>query len=48
MVGKEMMNLPFGYKDKIILAADKLTCGIYFYKVFQKERVIAMGKMVVE
>ena len=34
--------------NKIIIGRNKLNSGIYFYQVFQKEKVIAKGKMVAE
>ncbi|SRR5258706_239779 len=46
--GKEMMSSVFGNENKITLGRDKLGCGIYFYKVFEKEKIIAAGKMIIE
>jgi len=46
--GKEMMSLVFGNKNKITIGRDKLNRGIYFYKVFEKEKIIATGKIIIE
>jgi len=48
LVGQEILSSSFGNNDKVILSSDKLKNGIYFYKVFQKEKVISTGKMIVE
>ncbi len=48
LVGQEILSSSFGNNDKVILSRDKLKSGIYFYKVFQKEKPIGTGKIVVE
>jgi len=47
--GREVLNSTLeNNSNKLILSKSQLNTGIYFYKVFQKEKVIGMGKLVVE
>ena len=48
LYGREILKSGFGTGNKLIIGREKLTSGIYFYKVFQEEEVIATGKMMVE
>jgi len=48
LFGQEVIARTFGTDHKIILGRDKLSSGIYFYKVIQKEKIIATGKLVAE
>jgi hypothetical protein len=48
LVGQEIISADFGENNKIILGREKLTSGIYLYKVFQKEKMIATGKIMAE
>lgn len=47
LVGNEILSLSFGTDDNIILRKNNLSSGIYFYRVFQNEKPIAAGKIVV-
>jgi hypothetical protein len=46
--GRELVNSAFGNTNKIILYRKSLSEGIYFYKVYTKEKVITTGKMIAE
>src|SRR5258706_4726269 len=46
--GREIISSLFGNINKITIGRDKLNCGIYFFKVFEKEKIIATGKIMVE
>jgi hypothetical protein len=46
--GQEILNYSFGKNHKLILDRKRLHSGFYFYKVFQKEKTIGNGKIIVE
>jgi len=48
MLGREIISTTFGNDQKIILSTNKIDSGVYFYKVFQKNKVIATGKLFAE
>lgn len=48
MYGREIKRSTFGTSYKICLDRKLMSPGIYFYEVFQKENVIATGKIIVE
>jgi hypothetical protein len=48
VVGREIICSNFGNNNKIIIGRTKLNSGIYFFKVYQKEKVIATGKLAAE
>jgi hypothetical protein len=48
VVGREIISSDFGKENKIILGRDKLNSGIYIFRVYQKEKVIATGKILAE
>lgn len=48
LFGRKVITKTFGTDHKIIIGRDKLSSGIYFYEVIQKEKIIATGKLVAE
>lgn len=48
MVGQVVLSSVFQNTNKIIIEREKLNSGIYFYMIFQKEKVIGTGKMVLQ
>ncbi|MCX6248008.1 MAG: exo-alpha-sialidase [Bacteroidetes bacterium] len=46
--GRIIISSSFGKNNKIILDGKKMVAGLYFYKVFQNEKVLGTGKIVVE
>ncbi len=48
MYGRSLARKVFESTDKIILDRDNLESGIYFYKVFQNEKIISTGKIIAE
>ena len=48
LTGQEIISTSFGNRNKIIIDREKLANGIYFYKIFQKVKPVATGKIVVE
>jgi hypothetical protein len=46
--GREIANAAFGITNKINFYRNTLSNGIYFYKVYTKEKVITTGKIVAE
>ena len=48
LYGRNVSNLNFGNKNKIILGKKTLSNGIYFYKINEREKTIAEGKIIIE
>jgi hypothetical protein len=48
VLGHEVLTIIFGSDNKVILSRDNLSNGIYFYRVFQKDKLLACGKLSVE
>ncbi len=46
--GQQIISSAFGINNKLIIDRDNLKSGIYFYKVFQEDKEISTGKMLVE
>ncbi len=47
LLGQEILSKSFGNNQRVMLSRDNLNSGVYFYRVFQKEKIIATGKIVV-
>jgi hypothetical protein len=48
LVGQEILNTSFGNRNTFVLHRNNMNSGIYFYRVFQNDRLIATGKFIVE
>lgn len=47
-LGREVLSKPFGNDQTILLSKNKLSIGLYFYKVLQEKKIIATGKFTIE
>lgn len=48
VLGQEIITSTFDIDNRIVISRDKLNKGIYFYRILQKDKVFASGKMDVE
>jgi hypothetical protein len=48
VLGREIITTTFNNDGRVILERNHLSDGIYFYRVFEKDKVIAGGKLIAE